>query len=268
MSDLGSPDPRTSFVSLSRDGHIATITLQRPEALNAISGAMADDLRIAARRVSTDEDAWVVVLAATGEKAFCVGADLKERAGFSLQDFYENRRQIREMFASIRAIPQPTIASVFGFALGGGFELALSCDLIVAARGTEMGLPEARVGLLPAGGGTQLLTRKLGTSRAKELIFRGKRIDAVHAWELGLVAEVAPPETLAEVTRALAEDVCRSSPIAVREAKRAVEASIGVPLEEGIAVEDESWKRVIVSEDRSEGIQAFTEKREPHWRNA
>jgi enoyl-CoA hydratase/carnithine racemase len=268
MSDLGSPEPRTSFVSLGRDGHVATITLGRPEALNAISGAMADDLRIAARRVATDEDAWVVIVAAEGEKAFCVGADLKERARFSLQDFYENRRQIREMFATVRAIPQPTIASIFGFALGGGFELALSCDLIVAAHGTQMGLPEARVGLLPAGGGTQLLTRKLGTSRAKELIFRGKRIDATHAWELGLVAEVAPPEELQQVTQALAEDVCKSSPIAVREAKRSIEASIGLPLEKGIEAEDASWRRVIVSEDRSEGIEAFTEKRDPRWRNA
>ena len=266
MSDLGSQAPRTSYVTLARDGHIATITLRRPEALNAISGAMADDIRVAARRVATDEEAWVVVIAAEGEKAFCVGADLKERAGFSLQDFYENRRQIKEMFASVRAIPQPTIASVFGFALGGGFELALSCDLIVAMQGTEMGLPEARVGLLPAGGGTQLLTRKLGTSRAKELIFRGKRIDAGLAWQLGLVAEVAPPGGLDEATRALAEDICGSSPVAVREAKRSIEAAL--PLEQGIEVEDESWRRVIVSDDRTEGIQAFNEKREPRWRNA
>ena len=268
MSEAGPTEPPKSFVTLERDGHVATITMRRPEALNAISGEMADDIRLAARRVATDDEAWVVIFAAAGEKAFCVGADLKERATFSLQDFYENRRQIRDMFAAVRAIPQPTIASVFGFALGGGFELALSCDLIVAANGTELGLPEVRVGLLPAGGGTQLLARKLGTSRAKEFIFRGKRIDARHAWELGLVCEVAPPENLAEVTRSVADDICKSSPIAVREAKRSIDASIGVPLEQGIEIENESWKRVIVSEDRLEGITAFAEKREARWKNA
>jgi enoyl-CoA hydratase/carnithine racemase len=267
MSELGAAEARTSFVSLNREENIATITLERPEALNAISGAMADDLRVAARKVATDQEAWVVIIQAAGEKAFCVGADLKERGKFTLQDFYENRRQIREMFAALRAIPQATIASVFGFTLGGGFEIALSCDLIVAAKGTRMGLPEARVGLLPAGGGTQLLTRKLGTSRAKELIFRGRQIDAGEAQQLGLVCDVASPESLREVTIGVARHICESSPIAVREAKRAIDASIGVDLDEGIEIENESWKRVIVSEDRLEGIAAFNEKRAARWRN-
>jgi len=264
----GTAGERRRLVSIRRDDHVATITLARPEALNAISGVMADDLRMAAGEVATDADAWIVVIDAEGDKAFCVGADLKERSGFDLEDYYENRRQVRDMFAALRSIPQPTIASIFGFALGGGFEIALSCDLIVAAEGTQMGLPEARVGLLPAGGGTQLLTRRLGPGRAKDLIFRGRRIDADEAHGLGLVCRVVPLANLDETTREIAAEVGRASPVAVREAKRSIDGALGVPLDEGIELEDAAWKQVIVSEDRAEGIAAFNEKREPRWRNA
>jgi enoyl-CoA hydratase/carnithine racemase len=268
MSEGESSAPRTSFVSIRRENNVAIITLTRPEAHNAISGMMADDLRLAARKVATDTDVWVVAIAAEGEKAFCVGADLKERGSFNLQDYYDNRRQVREMFVALRAIPQPTIASIFGFALGGGFEIALSCDLIVAAEGTQMGLPEALVGLLPAGGGTQLLTRSVGPARAKEMIFRGRRIDAEKARDLGLVCQVVPRDQLRETTMEIAADICRSSPVAVREAKRSIGAALGMPVDEGIEIENESWERVIVSDDRSEGIAAFNEKREARWRNA
>jgi enoyl-CoA hydratase/carnithine racemase len=256
-----------SFVEVTTAEHVATVRLDRPEAMNAISGAMADELTAAFTEVARDPEVWVVVLAAAGEKAFCVGADLKERAGFSLQDFYDNRKQIRGMFAALRAVPQPVIASCFGFAFGGGFELALSCDLIVATEGTLFALPETRVGLLPAGGGTQLLTRKLGTSRAKELIFTGRRIDAALAQRLGLVAEVAPAGELERVTGELAADIAKSSPVAVRAAKFSIDGALGVPIDDGIEIENEAWKGVISSEDRLEGIQAFNEKRDARWQN-
>lgn len=257
----------SSHVRYEVDGRVATITLDRPEALNAISGAMADDLAGMCRSVALDEDVWVIVLAAAGDKAFCVGADLKERAGFSLDDFHRNRTQIRGMFQALRALPQPVIASVFGFALGGGFELALSCDLVVAAEGTMLGLPEARVGLLPAGGGTQLLTRKAGLSRAKELIYTGRRIDAAEGAELGLVQRIVPRSELQSATMQLALDVCRSSPVAVRAAKAAIDAALGVPIDDGVEVEHRSWETVISSRDRAEGIAAFNEKRDPRWQN-
>ena len=256
-----------SVVESELHGHVATVRLNRPEAMNAISGETADRLREAFEKVATDNDVWVVVLAAAGEKAFCVGADLKERAAFSLEDFHANRVQVRGMFQALREIPQPVVASCFGFALGGGFELALSCDLIVATEGTKFGLPEARVGLLPAGGGTQLLTRKLGTTRAKELIFTGKRIDAGMAQQLGLVAEVAPTGELEDVSRRFAEEICKSSPVAVRAAKRSIEGGLGLPLPEGIELENDAWKEVIASEDRLEGITAFNEKRDARWQN-
>lgn len=255
-----------SFISSETDGNVGVVTLDRPEALNAISGAMADELTDALRAVAADNDIWVVVLRAAGEKAFCVGADLKERNGFSLDDFYANRKQIRGMFEALRSVPQPTIASVFGFALGGGCELALSCDLIVAARGTKLGLPETRVGLIPAGGGTQLLTRKLGVSRAKQLIFRGEQIDADHARQLGLVTDVCERDELDDYTMQVANDLLKSSPVALREAKRAIDEALG-PLHEGIDVEHDAWTVVIRSEDRSEGIAAFNDKRPPAWKN-
>jgi enoyl-CoA hydratase/carnithine racemase len=256
-----------SFVSVRHKDHVAVVTLERPEALNAISGVLADDLAIALRRLAVNEDVWVVVLTAAGEKAFSVGADLKERAGFSLVEFYDNREQIRGMFSALRGLPQPSIASIFGYAFGGGFELALSCDLIVAAEGTSVGLPEVRVGLLPAGGGTQLLTRKVGAARAKSMIFLGQRIDVQAAADIGLVHKVVPRDELEKETMSVAEEICLASPLAVREAKRAIDSALGVPLEDGIAIEHESWRRVIESEDRAEGIAAFNEKRTPEWNN-
>lgn len=256
-----------SLVSSRIEDHIAVVTLNRPEALNAISGAMADALTEAFGSVARDRDVWVVVLTAAGEKAFCVGADLKERATFSLEDFYTNRKQVRRMFAALRSVPQPTIAAIFGFALGGGFELALACDLVVAARGTKVGLPETRVGLIPAGGGTQLLARKVGVAHAKDLIFSGRQIDADAAHVLGLVTEVTDGDQLESRALEAASALCRSSPVAVRAAKRAIDAALGVPLDKGLEVEHDAWAEMIGSEDRAEGIAAFTEKRDPQWKN-
>ncbi len=228
---------------------------------------MADDIAAAFREVSADPDVWVILLTAAGDKAFCVGADLKERASFSLEQYHENRKQIRAMFEAIREVPQPIVAVPFGYALGGGFELVLSCDLVVAEETTEFGLPEARVGLIPAGGGTQLLARKVGPARAKELIFTGDRFGIAEAFEMGLIYDAVPFEALEEAAVHLARDICRSSPVAVRQAKAAIDAGLGVPLEDGIAIEHDAWKVVIESEDRAEGIAAFNEKREPRWKN-
>lgn len=256
-----------ALVSVTTTGHVTTIRLERPESLNAISGALADELASALRTVSSDTETWVVILTAAGEKAFCVGADLKERSTFTIDQFYANRKQIRNLFATLRAVPQPMIAAVFGFALGGGFELALSCDLIVAAAGTELGLPEVRVGLLPAAGGTQLLTRRVGTAKAQELMFFGKRFTAEEGKDLGLVSAVVARDDLEAAALALAEELCKSSPPAVREVKRAVDAGFGLPLEEAVDLENDGWTVVIETEDRAEGIAAFNEKRAPGWKN-
>jgi len=248
-----------------REGHVAVVTLARPEALNAISGAVANELAGAVLSAAADPDAWVMILGADGDRAFCVGADLKERNTLDDAGWMRNRVLMRGMFDSLRAVPQPTIASVFGFALGGGFELALSCDLIVAGHDAVFGLPETRVGIVPGGGATQLLARRIGVARAKEMILAGRRIGAEEAHDIGLVQRVVPRDGLAETTMALALEICTNAPRAVLEAKAAIDRGLEVPLQQGIELEDLAWRRAVAGDDRREGIAAFNEKRDPRW---
>jgi enoyl-CoA hydratase/carnithine racemase len=254
-----------SLVEGRLENHVAVVTLNRPEALNALSGEMADQLAGTLLQAAANPDAWVVVVAASGEKAFCVGADLKERNRLDDAGWMHNRILMRAMFDSLRSLPQPIIASVFGYALGGGLELALGCDLVVAARDAVLGLPEVTVGIVPGGGGTQLLARKVGVGRAKELIFTGRRITGEEAFEMGLVNRVVDRNALQSVTMELAGQICKASPVAVREAKAALDRGFGLPLADAIEVEDLAWRRNVVSDDRREGVAAFNEKREPKW---
>jgi len=256
-----------SLAERSTHGHVATVTLSRPDALNAISGDMARELATHFRSVAADAEVWVVLLTAAGEKAFCVGADLKERGRLDDDGWMANRGRIRELFDALRSIPQPTVASVFGYALGGGFELALSCDLIVAADDALFGLPETTVGIVPGGGGTQLLARRAGIARARELIFTGRRLAASEAHALGIVDRMAPREELTGATMALAQEIMAASPVAVREAKRAIEEGFGVRLADGLELEDRAWRAAVSSEDRREGIAAFNQKRAPEWKS-
>jgi enoyl-CoA hydratase/carnithine racemase len=255
-----------SFVEVRLEDHVATVTLNRPDALNAISTEMADELAGAVLQGGANPETWIIVLAANGKKAFCVGADLKERNRLDDAGWMRNRVVMRGMFESIRSVPQPSIASVFGFALGGGFELALSCDLIVASDDAVFGLPEARVGIVPGGGGTQLLARRLGPARTKDLVFTGRRISAQEASDLGIVARVVESEALNAATSELVREILRSSPVAVREAKAAIDRALDVPLGHGVELEELAWRRAVASEDRREGIGAFNEKREPRWK--
>ena len=256
-----------TLVSVRREGRIARVGLERPEALNALSGALAEELRARLEELARDPEVWVVVLGAAGERAFCVGADLKERGAFGPAEWERNRRQIEGVFGALRALPQPTIAAVFGFALGGGMELVLSCDLAVVAEGARLALPETGLGIVPGGGGTQLLARRVGPARAKELVFTGRRIDAAEALALGIATRVVAPAELEAAALALAREVGDSSPVAVREAKAAIDGGLGVPLEQGLALEDRAWRRAVASRDREEGIAAFNERRPPRWEN-
>ena len=255
------------FISFDKRDRIGVVTLTRADALNAISGELARQLAETMEDIAADRDIWAVVLRAQGEKAFCVGADLKERSSFTTDDYYANRADMRRMFDSIRNLPQPSVAAIFGFALGGGLELALSCDLIVAAAGTKIGLPEARVGLLPAGGGTQLLARRTGLARAKDIIFTGRRVDAAEALEIGVVARVVERERLDEAAFDLASEITKASPVAAREAKRVIDHAFVYAPDDAMEIENEAWKTVVVSDDRAEGIAAFNEKRMPQWKN-
>jgi enoyl-CoA hydratase len=255
------------LVGVEKRGQIALVTLQRAEKLNAISIELADRVAEAMAEAGRDRDVWVVVLRAQGEKAFCVGADLKEAATMDEDGQVERRKHIRNLFKTIRDVPQPVIASVFGYALGGGCELALSCDLVVASEDAIFGLTEARVGLVPGGGGMLLLPRSIGVAKAKEMIFTGKHVDAKTAERLGFVSRVVPRPQLESATMELAEEITRCSPMAVREAKRTINQSFGKPVDDALAIEDEAAVRILRSRDRAEGFAAFNEKRAPRWEN-
>jgi enoyl-CoA hydratase/carnithine racemase len=248
------------------DDGVAEIVLNRPGAMNSISTAMARALARACAGVAAAPEARAVVLSAAGERAFCVGADLKERAGMSDADLLRQRHVFRAAFGSVLALPQPAIAAVRGFALGGGCELALSCDLVVADATAVFGLPEVTVGLVPGGGGTQLALRRLGPGRAADLVLTGRRIGIDEAERLGLVDRRVPPD--ADTHRAaleLAAQIASNSPVAVRAAKRALRHGWGVSLEAGLDIEDAAWRTAALSADRREGIAAFADKRPPAW---
>ena len=254
-------------VALERRGHVAVVRLRRPQALNAITAAMADALTETLEALGGDHDVWVVVLTADGDRAFCVGADLTERSTMTPEELAARRVSLRRMFAAVRAVPQPTIAGVFGYTLGGGFELALGCDLIVAADDATFGLPEARVGLVPAGGGTSLLSRAIGPARARELIYTGRRMDAAEARDLGLVTQVVPRVRLEEALAGLAGRIAESSPVATRLAKAALRAATEAEETAALDAEEAALAEAARSRDAEEGVRAFAEKRLPSWEN-
>jgi enoyl-CoA hydratase/carnithine racemase len=239
------------------------VMLDRPRALNAISTQLALTLIDTFRGLAADATACAVVLSSSHERAFCAGADLKERADFSDEDLLAQRPVVKALFASVRDLPMPAIAAVQGFALGGGFELALSCDLIVADETAVFGLTEVTVGLVPGGGGTQLLARRVGAGRAADLIMTGRKVDAGEAFRLGIVDRITPPGGARGQALDVAAMIAANSPLAVRAAKRAVRAAFGARA--GFDVEDSSWHAAAVSADRREGIAAFAEKRLPNW---
>ena len=254
-----------SLVRVEGAGRVATVTLDRPEALNAISTELALDLAAAVEPLGVDPRVGAVVLTGAGDRAFCVGADLKQRAGFDDQGWFVQREAFRRGFAAVRRCPLPTVAAVSGFALGGGTELAFSCDLVVAAADATFGLPEVRLGLVPAGGGTQLLVRRVGRSAARDLVLTGRRVGAAEALELGLADRVVPAGEVAATAAALAAELAANAPTAVRMAKWALEVGADLPLEAALEIEDQAWRRAVLSDDRREGIAAWIEKRDPEW---
>ncbi|MEU6239794.1 enoyl-CoA hydratase-related protein [Streptomyces sp. NPDC047024] len=253
------------FVLVRRHGHVAELVLDRPKAMNAVSTAMARSLTAACAALAADRDARVVVLTSSHERAFCVGADLKERNSFTDADLMRQRPVARAAYTGVLELPMPTIAAVHGFALGGGFELALACDLIVADGTAVVGLPEVSVGVIPGGGGTQLLPRRVGAARAAELIFTARRVEADEAGRLGLVDQVVETGRDRDEALALAARIAGNSPVGLRAAKRALRLGVGLELRAGLEVEDAAWRATAFSGDRAEGVAAFNEKREPAW---
>lgn len=246
-------------------GHVAELVLDRPEAMNAISTAMGAALRDAALGLAEDQTVRAVVVTSSNEKAFCVGADLKERNTFTDEDLRAQRPVTRAAYRAVLDLPVPAVAAVDGFALGGGFEIALSCDLVVAGEGATLGLPEVSVGVIPGGGGTQLLTRRVGWSRAAGLIFTARRLTADEACQVGAIDEVVEAGTARARALEIAGTIAAHSPVGVRNAKRAMRQGFDTDLAAGLDIEDQCWEATAFSADRAEGVAAFAEKRRPNW---
>ena len=243
---------------------IVVLTLDRPQAMNAIDNELLAALHAALDAIEVDTAVRGVVIAGSGQRAFCAGMDLKERAGFSDADLRGQRAGIVALIRRLHELPVPTIAAVDGVALGGGFELALACDLIVAGAGATFGLPEVKVGIFPGGGSTQTLTWLVGPARTRDIILTGRRLSAVEAETWGVVARVVDVGAARDAAVALARSIAEGAPIGIRQAKAAIRGAHRA-LADGLAAENELYEAVLVSDDRREGFSAFAEKRRPRF---
>ncbi len=248
---------------VARDDHLATVFFNRPENMNALSTQMAKDLLHVFADLAADPGVWAAVLTGKGGKAFCAGADLKERKSMGKDEMRRQRELFVQAFKAVSTFPKPLIGAVNGYAFGGGFEFALGCDIIYAVESALFSLPEVGLGIIPGGGGTQNLPRLVGPAAAKELIFTGRRVTAREARELGIVRKVTAPEKLLEEAAALAAEMMKNAPTAVWQAKKAVNLGLDVDLSTGFSLEAECYNVCLNSADREEGLRAFNEKRKP-----
>ena len=259
------PTTRLIRVDAPLAGHdgVALLTIDRPQARNALSFALLAELADAMETLDADGHTRVIVLTGAGDQAFAAGADITE-----LADQTPDRLRADGQFAAwdrIAAVGVPVIAAVRGYALGGGCELAMSCDLIVAGDDARFGQPEIRIGVMPGAGGTQRLTRAVGGALAMELVLTGRMMDAAEAKAAGLVTTVVPATETLEAALRLADTIAAGPPLAVRAAKRAVRAAAELPLADGLRAERAAFFDLFATADQQEGMRAFMEKRPPAW---
>jgi len=253
------------LLSEERDG-ILILTLNRPEIMNSLNFMMLNALKEQIGAVRFNTDIRVVIISGAGERAFCAGADLKERVTLTPIQVKEFITTIRNLFTAIEELNKPVIAAVNGVALGGGTELALACDIRIASSRATMGLTETRLAIIPGAGGTQRLPRLVGKGKAKELIFMGKRIDAAEALRIGLVNQTCEPGELIDKAMQMAATICEAGPIAIEQAKYAINSGLETDLHTGLAIESNAYWITIPTEDRLEGLAAFREKRKPVYK--
>ncbi|AKT36062.1 enoyl-CoA hydratase-related protein [Chondromyces crocatus] len=258
MSEASSP------VKLERRGHVGVLVLDRPDRRNALSRDALFAIGRLGRELVADPEIRAIVITGAGDKAFCAGADLKERQGMSTDDVRVQVGLYRSELGVLDRSPKPVIAALNGVAFGGGLELALICDLRVAAPHAELSLPETTLGIIPGAGGTQRLPRVVGEARAKEMILLGRRLDAQQALAWGLVNRVSPEGvSVLDDTLTWIEPIANGAPIAQAAALKAIEDSFEVPLELGLELERTRYDETLRSEDRLEALRAFAEKRKP-----
>ncbi|MDR0136348.1 enoyl-CoA hydratase-related protein [Metabacillus idriensis] len=241
--------------------HLAVVTLNRPEVFNCFNYETLLELEAAVEDIRTNPEVRAVIFTGAGEKAFCAGADLKERKTLTDQQVKRNLYKIGEVFTKIDALPQPTIAAINGYAFGGGMELALSCDFRLIAESTSVGLTETGLGIIPGAGGTQRLPRIIGEAKALELILTARKITSVQALEYGLVLKTASDVMAAAIE--LAEEMLKNGPIALQQAKFAIKQGMNADLQTGLHIERKAYEITIPTEDRVEALAAFSEKRKP-----
>jgi enoyl-CoA hydratase len=245
---------------------IAIITINRPEALNALNSKTLMDLCSAAFQAGADNEVGSVIVTGSGEKAFVAGADIKEMIDFTPMDMKRFCLNGQACLASLEELDKPVIGAVNGFALGGGLELALACDVRIASENAKMGVPEVSLGIIPGFGGTQRLPRLIGPGRAKEMIMSGDMVGAAKALDWGLVNDVVPPEELMDAAKAMAKRFMKNGPLAVGLGKAAVNNGIGLDLKRALFLEAELEATAFSTEDRHEGMNAFIEKRKPEFK--
>jgi enoyl-CoA hydratase/carnithine racemase len=253
------------LVLAERVGATTVLTFNRPDKLNALSSAMLATFERRLDEAADDAAVRVVVLAGAGDRAFVAGADIGEYAEQDEPAFAEYQRYSRQLFSRLDAFPKPVIGAINGYALGGGFEIALCCDVLIASERARFGLPEGLLGLSPGGGGTQRLTRAAGPFVAADVLLSARRLTADDALRHGLVAEVVPAGTAREAALAKAEAIAKVAPLAAAEMLRLIDRAGDAELEEGLALEQEALVRLRGSADAAEGIAAFVEKREPRF---
>jgi len=254
------------LVSLEREDDVAIVTIRRPEVMNCLSFPTLKRLRRLCYELREDLSIRAVLITGEGEKAFCAGADLKERKTMPKDLVPSFVRNIRRTMDDVEALPQPTIGLINGFAFGGGTELLLACDLRIAAPHAQLGLTETSLAIIPGAGGTQRLPRLIGKARAKELILTARRIDAEEALSFGLVNRIAPAGELLAVGMQVARQIAANGPVAVRAAKRAIDEGCELPQEQGLEVEARCYELTLPTEDRLEALAAFAEKRKPVYK--
>jgi len=243
--------------------HIAIIAFNRPEALNAFNFAMLNELSQIVEKIRFNRDIRVVIFTGNGEKSFSTGADLKERKTLSETEVREFLYKIRSTFQQIAELPQPTIAAINGYAFGGGLELALACDIRIASENAVMGLTETSLAIIPGAGGTQRLPRIIGEAKAKELIFTARRLNAEEALNYSIISRITERDHLLTICQNLASEIAKNGPIAVQQAKFAINHGMNVDLRTGLEIEHKAYEITIPTEDRMEALQAFSEKRKP-----
>jgi len=257
-------DTSDNSVLCNISDRIAVVTINRPAKLNALDSATRGAFLEVMHGLQDDDDVRVVVVTGAGDKAFVAGADIGEFEGRSPVDQYRAMNE-PTIFDCVDEFPKPVIAMLNGFALGGGCELALACDIRIASARARLGQPEINLGILPGGGGTQRLPRLVGLGIAYRLLFTGEIIKADEALRIGLVDEIVPPEDLRERVMTLAGTIAAKSPVALRLMKQAVRASVRAPLDEGLRLETTLFGLAFASEDKEEGVAAFLEKRAPEF---